>query len=163
MVHKKTWEELAFAIMLGTLLSESGISTKAGSLGRYSAPGAVSSSSTRHTDLLLGPGTETWMPERRESSGYAERVMVSSWRTLPASTRFAATLRGGQATRRAADTGTDEEDQLDGLNVEPNVGDEDEEATVEYDEEAVEWMMQQLCMYQTRTALISRPLAAKVR
>lgn len=31
-----------------------------------------------------------------------------------------------------------------------------------YDDRAVEWMMQQLCMYQTRMALISKPLAAKV-
>lgn len=40
---------------------------------------------------------------------------------------------------------------------------EEEEEAVLYDEKAVEWMMQQLCMYQTRTALISNPLAAKVR
>lgn len=40
---------------------------------------------------------------------------------------------------------------------------DDEEEVVLYDEKAVEWMMQQLCMYQTRTALISNPLAAKVR
>lgn len=40
---------------------------------------------------------------------------------------------------------------------------EDEEEIVLYDEKAVEWMMQQLCMYQTRTALISKPLAAKVQ
>lgn len=39
---------------------------------------------------------------------------------------------------------------------------EDVEEAVDYDEKAVEWMMQQLCMYQTRTALISRPLAEKV-
>lgn len=40
---------------------------------------------------------------------------------------------------------------------------QEEEEAVLYDEKAVEWMMQQLCMYQTRTALISNPLAAKVR
>ncbi|CBJ27241.1 conserved unknown protein [Ectocarpus siliculosus] len=46
-------------------------------------------------------------------------------------------------------------------------GEEDEEQEEEevepvlYDEKAVEWMMHQLCMYQTRTALISNPLAEK--
>ncbi|CAM9227215.1 unnamed protein product [Hapterophycus canaliculatus] len=38
---------------------------------------------------------------------------------------------------------------------------EEEKEEVLYDEKAVEWMMQQLCMYQTRIALISNPLAAK--
>lgn len=56
--------------------------------------------------------------------------------------------------------GEEEEEAEDGA-----VGggeDEEEFEPVLYDEKAVEWMMQQLCMYQTRTALISNPLAAKV-
>eukprot|EP00904_Undaria_pinnatifida_P013179 jgi/Undpi1/8992/HiC_scaffold_26.g11453.m1 len=55
--------------------------------------------------------------------------------------------------------GEEEEEAEDGA-----VGggeDEEEFEPVLYDEKAVEWMMQQLCMYQTRTALISNPLAAK--
>lgn len=56
----------------------------------------------------------------------------------------------------------DEEDEEEVLEEEEDE-DEDEEEVVLYDEKAVEWMMQQLCMYQTRTALISSPLAAKVR
>lgn len=56
------------------------------------------------------------------------------------------------------------DDELDGAvgKGEDEQGDDEEEAVL-YDEKAVEWMMQQLCMYQTRTALISNPLAAKVR
>lgn len=57
------------------------------------------------------------------------------------------------------------DDELDGA-VEAGEDaqeEDDEEEVVLYDEKAVEWMMQQLCMYQTRTALISNPLAAKVR
>lgn len=55
------------------------------------------------------------------------------------------------------------DDELDGA-VEAGEDaqeEDDEEEVVLYDEKAVEWMMQQLCMYQTRTALISNPLAAK--
>ncbi|CAM9110709.1 unnamed protein product [Ectocarpus sp. 4 AP-2014] len=48
-------------------------------------------------------------------------------------------------------TGGAEDDEQEAEEVEP----------VLYDEKAVEWMMQQLCMYQTRTALISNPLAEK--
>lgn len=56
------------------------------------------------------------------------------------------------------------DDELDGaVGAGENEQEDDEEEVVLYDEKAVEWMMQQLCMYQTRTALISNPLAAKVR
>lgn len=86
---------------------------------------------------------------------------------------IAAALRGGRSMRQsgAADEvdnsfeeevgeekgehgGEDQEQQEEG---------EEDEEVVQYDGKAVEWMMQQLCMYQTRTALISNPLAAKVR
>lgn len=71
--------------------------------------------------------------------------------------RIAAVLRGGESSTQVAVDVADFEDggsQVDGA--------EEEEGKVEYDEKAVDWMMQQLCMYQTRTALISKPLAAKV-
>lgn len=59
----------------------------------------------------------------------------------------------------------EEEARMDDAGAEEDGGleEEDEEEIVLYDEKAVEWMMQQLCMYQTRTALISKPLAAKVQ
>lgn len=56
------------------------------------------------------------------------------------------------------------DDELDGVvGAGEDEQEDDEEEVVLYDEKAVEWMMQQLCMYQTRTALISNPLAAKAR
>ena len=83
----------------------------------------------------------------------------------------AATLRGGETIGHRI---ADEEDEettnqehenhdvigLDGASDTPEQLAEEE--SVLYDERAVEWMMQQLCMYQTRLALISKPLAAKV-
>ncbi|CAM9885913.1 unnamed protein product [Ectocarpus sp. 12 AP-2014] len=84
--------------------------------------------------------------------------------------KIAAALRGGRSMRQTAGD-EDEESQEDEDEVEDEEmvtgGEEDEEQEAEevepvlYDEKAVEWMMQQLCMYQTRTALISNPLAEK--
>eukprot|EP00752_Nemacystus_decipiens_P011033 g9802.t1 len=81
--------------------------------------------------------------------------------------RIATVLRGGRSMRQSR-TGDDDSkeqknDQEDeeGALGEEEEEDEEEDEVVLYDEKAVEWMMQQLCMYQTRTALISSPLAAK--
>ncbi|CAM9862592.1 unnamed protein product [Ectocarpus fasciculatus] len=55
----------------------------------------------------------------------------------------------------------EEEDEGVMIGGEDQEQEEEEVEPVLYDEKAVEWMMQQLCMYQTRTALISNPLADK--
>jgi len=81
--------------------------------------------------------------------------------------RIATALRGGQSRRQDRTTDIDRDEESDeeaGEEEEEGMEEEEEEEEVIlYDEKAVEWMMQQLCMYQTRTALISNPLAAKVR
>lgn len=82
-------------------------------------------------------------------------------------------LRGGFSIQQSAEEGEDEDgaDQEQGgsgdrQGLRKEAGDRDmqqaEEDPGRYDDRAVEWMMQQLCMYQTRMALISKPLAAKV-
>lgn len=84
--------------------------------------------------------------------------------------RIATVLRGGRSMRQSRAGDEEIEDQENDEQDEEVLGEaeeeeegEEEEELVPYDEEAVEWMMQQLCMYQTRVALISNPLAAKVR
>lgn len=87
--------------------------------------------------------------------------------------KIAAALRGGRSMRQTAgeeDQESQQEEEEEQEEDEMMTGEEEDEEQEEegevepvlYDEKAVEWMMQQLCMYQTRTALISNPLAEKV-
>ncbi|CAM9697441.1 unnamed protein product [Ectocarpus sp. 8 AP-2014] len=82
--------------------------------------------------------------------------------------KITAALRGGRSMRQTAREEDEESEEEEEEDEEMMIGGEDDEEQeaeevepVLYDEKAVEWMMQQLCMYQTRTALISNPLADK--
>lgn len=128
-----------------------------------------------HQSSVRPPPTEVAITSQRSEhhSGQQQRALNKYWgqrstppRGIPGSGRIAVELRGGQSGRRAAvaddavvlnDTEEDEgEDEVE-------QGEDGDEERVGYDEKAVEWMIQQLCMYQTRTAFISGPLAEKVQ
>lgn len=81
---------------------------------------------------------------------------------MSSANRIAALLRGGQSSRCAVADGTLQDREGEEMKVKVEAEGAPGDEGVEYDEKAVEWMMQQLCMYQTRTALISGPLAVKV-
>lgn len=158
-------EPSAFALVLGTLLAHgTGIEALAPQQSRHiHSRGGLPERSDQRT--LRAP--ELARCDRADSAG---GVVVPS-----VVLDIAASLRGGRSIKRSGAGKKEKEDaerDPDGHGVategayEAGVdeqGEEQEDEQVLYDERAVEWMMQQLCMYQTRTALISQPLAAKVR
>lgn len=159
MARSRPIEPSTFVLVLGVLLAHQG-SIDAFSAYQY-----------RHNP---GKPSLGWLPHRSttaDNGPSAELVPFESDRAqahdgVPSlGIKVAAALRGGILMRQSSKGDEEKENEETGDAVTAEGSDEepeDEEEAVLYDEKAVEWMMQQLCMYQTRTALISKPLAAKV-
>ncbi len=171
MTRPRPLESSAFVLVLGTLLAHRGSIEAVAHFqphhvqeqqtrGWVHRRGGVADAGTR------GIRTEL-VPCQRDSTEVMKTTDVAR---QSLGMRIAAALRGGQSRRQGrttdidGDVDSDEEEAEEGLEgeeEEEQEGEEEEEVVL-YDEKAVQWMMQQLCMYQTRTALISNPLAAKV-
>eukprot|EP00903_Cladosiphon_okamuranus_P005559 g5535.t1 len=170
MAPPRPLESSAFVLVLGTLLANHGV-IEAVHFQPHHVSEAVGPVH-RTAGAAAGAGgsiTEELAP--------CERSTAAAARTTPTrgevqqqslGMRIATVLRGGRSTlqRHGGDEEIeyqedDEEDEGALEEEEEEEGGEEEEEVVPYDEKDVEWMMQQLCMYQTRVALISNPLAAK--
>lgn len=164
MTRPRPLESSAFVLVLGTLLAYHG------------GVEAVAHFQPHHVSRL------GWVHRKAGAAGAAgvAAELVPSERTTAAMVMstpsrdgarqslgmsIATVLRGGRSMRqsRAVDDERDQDNEEDDAEEVLGEEEEEEEEVVLYDEKAVEWMVQQLCMYQTRTALISNPLAAKVR
>lgn len=154
----------AFVLVLGALLAHhSGIEALAPRQPRHINPQPIGWLSNRLGEAAPALSSELVPCDMRENT----RTLGG----IPSlGIRVAAALRGGRSMRQSSVVDSDEEEHEEADNEEMDsagmVEGREEEVEdgegVTYDEQAVEWMMQQLCMYQTRTALISKPLAAKV-
>lgn len=150
-------------LLVVAFLAKCGVGNGALSFESHNALTSGFRTPSRHLLDVRDSGAETTMMEKDVHCRTSEPSKLS-YRLQPSSDMLARVLRGGQTMRQRSNNAGDLEDEDEELG-EAGLQDEGLEAdgeTPHYNEKAVEWMMQQLCMYQTRTALISRPLAAKV-
>lgn len=172
MARSRTLESSAFVFLLGTLLAHRGGTEAATPFQYRHAPQSRPVLGWVHRRRGAGEDAGTTPEPVRCDGGLASTTATALSRSVSQQSlgvQIAAALRGGRSMRQMAeeeDSVDEEEDDLRGdgeqEEKEEEEGGKEGEEEVLYDDKAVEWMMQQLCMYQTRVALISNPLAAKV-
>lgn len=166
MARPRPLEASTFIILLGTLLAyHGGVEARAPYRSRHAQTPSPAWLPRRFYGESAATTADTVPCEGQTAQ---EHLRESSLSVL----RVAAVLRGGRSMGQQSGTQDEKSegnelaeeghDEEAGGEDEEEQEQEEQEEVVLYDEREVEWMMQQLCMYQTRTALISKPLAAKV-